>query len=61
MRAWVVFVGALVTGWFVALWVHNHVTGSWYGDSRSDPWACIVWVIVTLSLVWIVGWLDDRF
>jgi hypothetical protein len=61
MRAWIVFVGALVTGWCVALWVHNHLTGGWYGDSRSDPWACIVWVIVTLSLVWIVGWLDDRY
>jgi len=58
MRAWIVFVGALVTGWCVALWVHNYVTGSWYGDSRSDPWACIVWVIVTVSIVWLVSRLD---
>ena len=58
MRAWIVFVGALVTGWCVALWVHNHVTGSWYGDSRSDPCACIVWVIVTVSIVWLVSRLD---
>ena len=58
MRAWLVFVGALVTGWACALWFHAHVSGSWYGDSRSDPWACIVWVSVTVSIVWFVSRLD---
>ena len=60
MRPWIVFLGALVTGWAGAVWFHNHVSRGWYGDSSSDPWACIVWVILTVSIVWLVGRLDDE-
>jgi hypothetical protein len=59
VRTWCGLVLSVVTGYVVALKVHYAVTVHWSMPHQSDPFACIVWLVVTGFLAALVVSLDD--
>jgi len=61
MKTLCVIVGAILTGYYVALKFHWAISSHWainaYG--ASDPIACIVWLGTTSALIWLWLYLSD--